>query len=168
LAPDTAIEVASVLMPSGAGLLEGMPRLLRRLGIGRWIVTPLLKAGRGPVSGKQSLYRSFSQLQDAADDAGVRLIFDDELDCLEHKNACATEPALGRFDVRTIPSGIELIRLEPGGEIAIGRDILLPLGKATPRWHPAEENAGDFLRRLTSSAQKEHVSGTRDGIRRAA
>ena len=82
LAPRTKLAVASVLIPKGCGASEGMPRLLRRLGIERWIITPLLKVGRGqvggPVGDRQEFYRSLSRLQNAADDAGIRMTVDDE------------------------------------------------------------------------------------------
>ena len=148
LAPRTNLAVASVLMPKGCAALAGMPRLLRQLGIEHWIITPLLKVGRGqiggPVGDRQEFYRSISRLQDAADDVGIRMTVDDELDCLGHERACRANPRLRRFHVRTIPAGVELIRLEPGGECVVGKDILRAITDATPRWQPGRIRAGDL------------------------
>ena len=156
LAPRTAIAVASVLMPSGPGPLEGMPRLLASLGIGDWIITPLQKVGRdapgGPIGVRRALYQSLARLQDAADAAAVRLTIDDELDCLQHARAAAAQPELRRFRVRTIPVGVDLIRLGPDGACSVGRDILRQVNAGTPRWRPDEEHAGDFLARVLPSA----------------
>lgn len=156
LAPRTSLAVASVLMPSGAAPLEDMPRLLAQLGIAEWIVTPLQKVGRdragGPIGERRGLYRSLARLQDAADAASIRLTIDDELDCLQHGRASTKQPELRRFRVRSVPRGVELLRLTPGGECSVGRDILRQVSAMTPRWRPAEENAGDFLARLTLPA----------------
>ena len=152
----TAIAVASVLMPSGPEPLIGMPRLLRRLGITDWIVTPLQKIGRdvpgGPVGDRRTLYNSLARLQDAADDDAVQLTIDDELDCLQHETACAARPELRRFRVRTIPRGVDLIRLGPDGACSTNRDILRRVTPETPRWRPDEEHADDFLARLLPRA----------------
>lgn len=149
LAPQTKIAVASVLMPSGWGQLKKMPRLLRELGVERWILTPLMKVGSnrpgGPMSDKNTIYESLARLQDAADIVGIGLSLDDELDCLQHQLACVKQPELRRFQVRTIPCGVELVRLEPGGECVCGRDVLEKITEATPRWHPERQNAAAFF-----------------------
>jgi len=126
--PRMEITVNSVLIPSRRALLDGMPALLARLGIRRWIVTPLQKVGAnhpgGPVGNRQRLYRDLLLLQDAADREGIRLEVDDELGCLNFELACKWCPALRRLHVRTIPRGVELVRLTPDGRCSTGRDIL--------------------------------------------
>lgn len=165
----TALAVASVLMPSGHTLLDGMPQLLRSLGVEEWIVTPLLDAGYGPVGCKRDLYRSFAYLQDAADSAGIRLIVDDELDCLQHKLACAKEPELARINVRAIPREIEIVRLEPGGECIVGMELMRAITEVTPRWRPDRQSGGSFLERLTSPVRRGQASGAKAfGLPRAA
>ncbi len=127
-APRTQIAVNSVLIPSRRSLLDGMPALLAQLGVRRWIVTPLQKIGTdspgGPVGNRQRLYRDLLLLQDAADREGIQLEVDDELDCLNFAVAHRWRPALRRLHVRTIPSGVELVRLTPDGRCSTGRDIL--------------------------------------------
>lgn len=152
LTPRTRLAVTSVLMRNESGALEGMPALLRSLGIERWIITPLLKVGQarpgGPAADKDTLYKSLAKLQDAADAADIDLSVDDELDCLGHKHACIAKPELSRFHVRVIPPGVELIRLDPGGEFAVGREVLRKITEATPRWYPERELAVEFLERM--------------------
>ncbi len=126
--PRTEIAVNSVLIPSRRKQLDGMPALLAKLGIRRWIVTPLQKIGAnrpgGPVGNRQRLYRDLLLLQDAADRDGIRLEVDDELGCLDFELACRWRPELRRLLVRTIPPGVELVRLTPSGAWSTGRDIL--------------------------------------------
>jgi MoaA/NifB/PqqE/SkfB family radical SAM enzyme len=126
--PRMQIAVNSVLIPSRRALLDGMPALLAQLGVRRWIVTPLQKVGvdrpGGPVGNRQRLYSDLLLLQDAADREGIRLEVDDELDCLNFEVAQRWRPALRRLHVRTIPLGVELVRLTPDGKCSTGRDIL--------------------------------------------
>ncbi len=135
-APRTELAVNSVLIPSRRELLDGMPALLAQLGIRRWIVTPLQKIGAdrpgGPLGNRQRLYRDLLLLQDAADREGIPLEVDDELGCLGFELACTWRPALRRLNVRTIPRGVELVRLTPNGAWSAGHDILrrMPSGVA--------------------------------------
>jgi MoaA/NifB/PqqE/SkfB family radical SAM enzyme len=126
--PRMQIAVNSVLIPPRRSLLDGMPALLAHLGVRRWIVTPLQKVGTdspgGPVGNRQHLYRDLLLLQDAADREGIQLEVDDELDCLNFAVARRWRPALRRLHVRTIPPGVELVRLTPDGRCSTGRDIL--------------------------------------------
>jgi sulfatase maturation enzyme AslB (radical SAM superfamily) len=157
------LAVASVLMPSDNWPLDEMPQFLRRLGIERWIITPLLKVGRdtpgGPTGERATLYRSLARLQEAADNADIVLTIADELDCLQHKHASANQSEIRRFHVRTIPEGVDLIRLAPDGACSVGGGILQQVRPTTPRWHPDEEHAGDFLAWLLSSIGKREAAG---------
>ncbi len=158
LAPQTNLDVASILTPSGSGRLMGMPRLLRDLGVLHWIISPLLMVRRDDPGGirgtSETLYRNIASLQDASDAAGVLLTVDDELDCLRHTQAVAKIPELGRFDVHRLPSGLHLIRLSPDGACSVNREILQQVGVSTARWRPAELHAGDFLTKLVASVEK--------------
>ncbi len=155
LSPRTKFAVASVLM-SNREPLDGMPELLRQLGISHWIVTPLQAIGRdapgGPAGDRRKLYENLLILQDAAEGAGIRLTIDDELDCLGHGEALAHQPELTRLRVRTLPAGVDLFRLTPGGQCSMNRDILQQVTPATPRWRPGEMDAGDFLDGLKYAA----------------
>jgi MoaA/NifB/PqqE/SkfB family radical SAM enzyme len=139
--PRTELAVNSVLIPSRRELLDGMPALLAKLGIRRWIVTPLQKVGTdrpgGPVGNRQRLYRDLLLLQDAADREGIPLEVDDELGCLGFELACEWRPALRRLHVRTIPPGVELVRLTPSGEWSTGHDILRRMPSSATRQEPA-------------------------------
>ena len=154
--PRTTLAVASVLMPSGWERLAGMPRLLRELGIERWILTPLMKVGSdrpgGPVGDRDVFYESVARLQDAADRANISLTVDDELDCLQHQLACIKQPKLRRFKIRTIPRGVQLVRLEPGGECVFGRDVLRKINASTPRWCPDTQDAAAFFESVRQGA----------------
>lgn len=144
----TQLNVASVLIPSRRELLDGMPELLAKLGVRHWIVTPLQKIGStqtgGPVGNRERLYADLLRLQDAADREGIQLEVDDELNCLKYTKAAARWPELKRLDVRSIPQGVELIRMLPSGEYVTGRDILRRQHTNTPRWNPAYETVHEF------------------------
>ena len=161
LAPRTSLAVASVLTANRAPL-EGMPALLRDLGIAHWIVTPLQKVGRdrpgGPAGNRDKLYQNLLILQQAADDASVILTVDDELDCLHHKLAASRRPELARLQVRTLPEGVDLFRLVPSGQCSMNRDILRQVTPATPRWLPGEMDAGEFIRSMKRSAAAAQVT----------
>lgn len=145
LAPRTSLAVGSVLLPPDGAQLDGMPALLSSLGVKHWIVTPLQKVGGeqpgGPAGDRPRLYRNLLRLQAAADRANIRLTIDDELNCLQHDLASARNPELRSLRVRTIPAGVELVRLVPSGHYSTGRDILRQVTAATPRWQPEKTGA---------------------------
>jgi MoaA/NifB/PqqE/SkfB family radical SAM enzyme len=159
LSPSTTIAVASVLASSHKPL-EGVPSLLRNLGVAHWIITPLQKIGRdhpgGPVGDRGKLYKNLLILQQAADDAGIRLTIDDELDCLRHNLAVARRPELARLHVRTLPEGVDLIRLTPSGQCSMNRDILRQVTPAALRWRPGEMDASRFIESLGAASPSPH------------
>jgi MoaA/NifB/PqqE/SkfB family radical SAM enzyme len=149
LAPKTRLVVASVLIPSRLNYLLDMPACLREIGVGRWIVSPLLRIGTdepgGLVDDRTDLFRDLMILQDAANRAGIMLTVDDEFALLGHDAACASQPALRALHVRTLPANVELFRLSPGGQCSTGNGILRQVLPDTPRWRPGAMHAGDFL-----------------------
>ena len=145
----TELAVTSMLIPSRRNLLDEMPELLARLGVRHWIISPLQKVGitkaGGPVGNHRHLYEDLLLLQDAADREGVDMEVDDELDCLGYVQAAARWPELNRLKVRSVPQGVELVRLLPSGECVVGHDILRRASPNTPRWNPTKETASGFL-----------------------
>jgi MoaA/NifB/PqqE/SkfB family radical SAM enzyme len=163
LTPRTKLLVSSVLMPSKRHYLDGMPSLLRDIGIDRWIINPLLRVGTdqagGPVGDRAMLFRDLLLLQKAADSAGIRLTVDDEFNHLGHDAACMLQPALRAIHVRTLPSEIEIFRLTPSGQCSVGDDILRHVSPDTPRWRPKAVHAGDFLDRLSKATTASQQQG---------
>ena len=50
--------------------------------------------------------------------------------------------------MRIIPAGVELVRLDPGGEYAVREDVLCKVNDGTPRWYPDKEEAVAFIERM--------------------
>ncbi len=152
LAPRTKLVVSSVLVPSKRHHLDAMPALLRNIGIGRWIINPLLRVGRdqagGPVGDRATLFRDLLILQRTADRAGIKLSVDDEFNHLHYDEACISRPALRALQVRTLPRDVEIFRLTPSGQCSAGGDVLRRITPDTPRWRPGAIHAGDFLGEL--------------------
>lgn len=151
LSSRTKLSVASMLMPESGKKLQFMPYLLAENGVLDWIISPLHKVGAnkpgGPVMQRNALYDDVIRLQDASDKAGVRLVIDDELGCLQHEHAVAKRPELRRLHVRSLSNELILLRLSTGGECSVQNDILRQVTPETPRWHP-DEHAGVFLKRV--------------------
>jgi len=160
LAPRTELAVSSVLLPAKRHYLDGMPALLREIGIDRWIVNPLLRVGRdevgGPVGDRESLFRDLLTLQQAAIRAEVRLTVDDEFDHLGHSAASARRPALRSLHVRSLPARVEIFRLVPNGQCSAGPNILTQVTPNVPRWRPDAMHAGDFLAMLSARLTSSH------------
>jgi MoaA/NifB/PqqE/SkfB family radical SAM enzyme len=153
----TELAVASVLTAHSEPLL-GMPALLRSLGIKHWIITPLQRVGKdqpgGPTGNRDKLYRNLQTLHKAALQADLRLSIDDELNCLQHELAVTRHPELTKLPVRTLPRGVDIFRLAPGGECSMNHDILRKVSPNTPRWCPGEMDAGNFIENLASVVAK--------------
>jgi MoaA/NifB/PqqE/SkfB family radical SAM enzyme len=151
LCPRTRLVVSSVLLPGRRHHLDAMPALLRKIGIERWIVNPLLRVGRnqsgGPVGDGVRLMRDVSRLQATAERAGIHLTVDDEFDCIGHLPADFGQQ---RLRVRTLPSDMEIFRLTPSGQCSKGADILRQVTPETTRWQPGVEHAGAFLETLAA------------------
>jgi molybdenum cofactor biosynthesis enzyme MoaA len=150
----TSLAVISVLTPNQRQRLDGMPRLLKDLGVNQWILSPLM--GTGPshklhhLGDPRSFFCDVQNLQEAAKRAGVQLTIDDELGQLKRWLTDAGLPPLG--NVRSLPSTVKIARLTANGQCSIGQDILCPVTAETPRWLPGEVHAGEFLEQLQPSS----------------
>jgi MoaA/NifB/PqqE/SkfB family radical SAM enzyme len=164
LRPRTRLAVSSVLLKSKYQNLEGMPALLRDLGIDRWIVNPLLRVGRGkaggPVGDLRILFRQLLLLKNAADRVGVDLTVDDEFNRFAHDATGAEWVGLRSLHVRTLPRGVKIFRLAPNGQCSFGEDILKRVTPEVPRWTPGIMHAGDFLSKLVQSSPSYHVKSS--------
>ena len=165
LSPKTNLAVASVLVPTQRHWLDGMPKLLGGLGVSRWIINPLLRIGRrkagGLVGKRREIFADLLVLQKAAGDAGIRMTVSDEFDCLKYTAACLEMPTLNALEVRRLPPNAELFRLTPDGRCSIGAGFLQDMPVRGPRWHPANESAGDFLQRVRGSGPSINSSRTK-------
>jgi MoaA/NifB/PqqE/SkfB family radical SAM enzyme len=144
----TQLAVASVLTPAASSHLASMPKFLNELGITNWIVNPQLQMRRDEEgrlkSSRERVFQDLLPLQEAAAAARVRLTVDDEFDCLQHRLEGGGE-AGDRPTVKTLPKAIEIVRLAPGGQCSIGREILKPVTPTAKRWRPGIINAADFV-----------------------
>jgi uncharacterized Fe-S cluster-containing radical SAM superfamily protein len=158
LAPRTSIAVSSVLLPSRADHLQGMPEQLREIGVKQWSVNPLLRFGpantNGPVGNRQNLLRDLLGLQEIADQAGIHFSVDDEFDRLGREPAIARQRDFDALRVRTLPPNIEIFRMSPSGQTWNGEDILKQADAGSPRWQPGADHAGDFLATLSRQAKR--------------
>lgn len=143
------ILVNSTLQPGKAHLLDGMPLLLKRLGMTHWIISNLFifsnKAPAGPAESTERILQELLRLQDFATPLGINLLVDDEFDVLlnESRNA---EPINGlrRRHMKRID---QILRLGPTGTFSIGQEVLCKIGRHTPKWIPSKEEADVFITR---------------------
>src|SRR5262249_38227479 len=95
LAPRTSTAVSSVLLPSRADHLQGLPARLRESGVKQWIVNHLLRFRshqyQWPVGNRQNLLQELLGLHEMADQASIHFTIDDEFHRL------GREPALARY-----------------------------------------------------------------------
>ncbi len=138
------ISISSVLMPRKRHLLDGMPALMAELGISHWCISPLLRIGHGQLGGAVALSESVIDdvlhLHHLAKAAGVEVVLDDELSCLETRHEAYDQFLIRRFDR---PDG--LVRLAPSGALSVGRAILRDVDASTPVWDP-RQSPRQFLR----------------------
>lgn len=140
--------VASVLQARRSHYLDGIPELLASLGIGEWIVTPLLRIGRestgGPVQRYGDIVRELVRLNRLAKKHGVEMLVDDEFEklVLEDPKVVPIDPP----QFRRLPRLSRVVRLSPDGSCSVGEEILRRVDAAIPHWDPREEPAL-FVRR---------------------
>ena len=119
----TELTVTSVLIPKRRHYLEGMPALLRDLGVKRWVVNALRKiepghAGR-PWGDRSKILGDLAVLQRIADWHGVDFCADDEFDTLRlwrsrtrcRRNRGASDQAPGEA-IRRFSSAAQRTMLE--------------------------------------------------------
>lgn len=170
LAPSTSIAVSSVLLPSRADRLQGMPARLREIGVKQWIVNPLLRFGpantNGPVGNRQNILRDLLGLQEIADQASIHFTVDDEFDRLGREPAVARQREFDALRIRTLPAKVDIYRMSPSGQTWKGEDILKQADAGSPRWRPGADHAGDFLATLSHQTNRNHT-GRRNKASRA-
>ena len=87
----TELVVTSVLMPKRRAQLDGIPALLDRIGVRRWVVTALQKIGGteigGPVKRWEEIRQDLTILGRVADRYGIEFVVDDEFGGFEKPNS---------------------------------------------------------------------------------
>ena len=145
----TELVVTSVLIPKRRAQLDGMPELLREIGVKRWVVTALQKVRAdhpgGPVGEREKILADLRILRDHAEAAGIDFKVDDEFDGLA-SGGKPDEFEKNRIRRLVNPDGV--YRLVPDGRCSKGADILKPLTDQTPRWNPKTQDAAAFLASL--------------------
>jgi MoaA/NifB/PqqE/SkfB family radical SAM enzyme len=144
------LAVASILFPKKCHRLMGMPALLRRLGVKRWVITLLQRVGKGeeiggPVGDRRRMYQDILALQAEAEAHGIDLVLDDEADRLRQTNGGAVIAELAAVRIRRLAQAGGVVRLLPTGQCSMGTEILTEVTDKTPRWVPSKINAGAFI-----------------------
>lgn len=128
------VTISSVLMPRRRGLLDGLPAVMTSVGVRHWAISPLLRIKRGVIGGavapSSEVIRDVLELNRRATAAGVTVVLDDELGCLEEGSEHYDSFLIRRFDR---PDG--LVRLTPSGACSVGREILSEVDASTPIWN---------------------------------
>lgn len=145
---EDVLYVNSVLYPHGIGDLVGIPALLARLPVKRWIVSPLFQIGRGASKGgvalsHDELIASLRILADAATAEGIGFHVDDEVAAIRDQAS-----SLENTVYRSIKRINSLVRIGPNGNCSIGLQILQTVDGQTPTWNPSKEAPVDFCRRV--------------------
>lgn len=146
----TSLAVASVLLPHKVDLLQDMPSLLTKIGIYNWFITPVIKIGQeqpgGPIQNWPQLVGDLQYLQARADQAGVKMIVEDEFNWLGEARAKMPELRPMRFRNLDRPEGV--LRLLPSGACDVGHDLLREHNPHGSIWYPEREKSIDFYRRV--------------------
>lgn len=142
--------VASVLQPRRAHYLRGIPELLASLGIGQWVVTPVLRVGKleagGPVQHYDDIVCELLVLHKLAKKHGIEMLVDDEFDHLMTNSSKVVPIEQPHF--RRLPRLSRVVRLTPSGSCSVGEDILRRVDDQIPHWQPKVEDADSFVERL--------------------
>lgn len=148
----TELTVASVLIPRRRDRLEGMPNLLSKIGIKRWIVTNLQKIDANSMSqtvgDHAAIVDDLCALKKEADVYGIDFVVDDEFSSLQVEKVQAAQKS--NLSIRRLQRPNGVFRLLPTGQCSMGVDILKQVNKSTPKWNPAKVNAADFLQSVRS------------------
>lgn len=156
--PNTELKVTSVLLPKRRAQLEGMPTLLKEIGIQHWIVNVLDKIGRdeigGPVGDRRQFFQDLLILKREADRCGIDFVVDDEFGNLDHEGRTQRIVDINALRVRTLPQSSDIFRLVPSGQCSMGTEILKQITPDTPCWRPGEVHAGEFVQQLQAAHRK--------------
>lgn len=159
LPSSTELAVTSVLVPKRRHYLEGMPALLRELGVKRWVVNALRKIEPGnpgrPWGDRSKILSDLAVLQRIADRHGIHFCADDEFDTLRHDDVEQGVVQIEDLRIRRLerPSGV--FRLLPNGQCSTGREILERIDSDTPQWNPKTTNADTFFHSLLHRSREE-------------
>ena len=148
LGDESELVVASVLLPKRRLQLEGMPSLLKKIGIRTWVVTALQKVGRasvgGPVATRARVAEDIKVLDVQAKHHGIDLALDDEF--RSFGNLDETSSTNLRVQRLVRPAGV--YRMVPDGRCSRGHELLQELSDNTRKWHPGQVHAAAFLQSL--------------------
>lgn len=153
------VEVASVLFPKRDDLTS-MPAFLAKIGVYRWVVTPLLifadgKETRFAESDCSILERVFA-LVDIAMQHDIELVLDDELNGMREVIHSQVVPE-GFLRLHSITRFARegLVRVTPNGRIAVGGEVMRAPVEQLPFWNPQQETAPDVVDRIINPALAE-------------
>ena len=151
----TRLTVISVLMPRKRAYLDGMPTLLRDLGVRDWIVNPLMTIGKEVWAGHDSISRLMDDLlmlSELARRSEIALTIDDERGIIRSKLAALDPEQTARLKIRTLPAGVTLARLTPSGQCSIGHEVSLQASRDGARWRAGDVHPAHFLRASKNGA----------------
>jgi len=135
------VEVNSVLFPKKARYLEGMPRLLRKLGVTQWVISPLINFTDDRYTADVvALRQELLDLSRLAKREGIEVNLGDEL--RRHDTANLYE----LLSVAALVGEESVVRLSPDATLSRGREILRT-SSAAPVWDRREE-PHVFLKRV--------------------
>jgi MoaA/NifB/PqqE/SkfB family radical SAM enzyme len=153
--PDVHFWVNSIITPSRLHYLEGMPRLLSEIGVRGWIVNPLLKRVHDgklrPVMDREKLFEGCLALKREAERYGIEFILDDTFNHLDYASLYRLRPEFEEISVKVLEEGVELVRLSPNGQCAVGIAMNSEITPDVPQWKPGIIHAADFLSSLPRS-----------------
>jgi len=132
--------VASILRPNRGADLDGIPALLRSLGLDTWVVTAQLRFGKnsgGPVDTRENIVRELLRLERLATASGIQMLLDDEFDAIFNPQAGVIDFASAR--IRRLKREAGVVRLAPDGSLSYGTDILKRVSSKTVRWLPGAD-----------------------------
>lgn len=148
----TESSITSVLVPKRRHYLDGMPALLRDVGVKRWVVNALRKIEAGstgrPWGDRSTILDNLVVLQRIADQHDIDFCADDEFDMLRYDDVDQDIVQIEALRIRTLERPSSVFRLLPNGQCSIGRAILEPVDSDTPRWNPKTTDAGTFIQSL--------------------
>ena len=137
------LSVSSVIQPGRLDDLMDMPKLLKQLGIKRWILNPLQNVGEkhfGEVVGSTSLAQNIITLSQRAKAYGITCVVDDEFKKkpIQHLSKYAF--------IRHIGNPERIVRLSPNGQLSKGDRILSQ--EFDFHWSPLQQSADHFVHQV--------------------
>jgi sulfatase maturation enzyme AslB (radical SAM superfamily) len=151
----TQLTVISVLMPGQRADLDAMPALLSQIGVRDWIVNPLtvIKSNKWADSeAGRCLPEDLLALAERAREHGVAFKVDDEFGLLQSALPALRSLRREGVTIRSLPEGITLSRLTPGGQCSVGSQIAGRLPLDVPSWTAASLHPALFLQAQRTGA----------------